>query len=135
MDFKENKVTFIDFEYSDYNYQAFDIANHFCEFCGIDSFDSSLYPSKEFQIKWLRNYLQKLYILNDDDNITNLEQNVENLYETVNKFSLAAHFYWGLWALVQLNNSSIDFDYAEFAMKRLDAYFLCKNIIFSNNNH
>ena len=31
---KENSVTFIDFEYTGYNYQAFDIANHFAEFAG-----------------------------------------------------------------------------------------------------
>lgn len=31
---KENTVTFIDFEYTAYNYQAFDIANHFAEFAG-----------------------------------------------------------------------------------------------------
>lgn len=29
-----NTVTFIDYEYSDFNYQAFDIANHFAEFVG-----------------------------------------------------------------------------------------------------
>ncbi len=29
------KVTFIDYEYADYNYQAFDIGNHFAEFAGI----------------------------------------------------------------------------------------------------
>jgi len=28
------KVSFIDFEYVGYNYQAFDIANHFCEYAG-----------------------------------------------------------------------------------------------------
>lgn len=28
------KVTFIDYEYADYNYQAFDIGNHFAEFAG-----------------------------------------------------------------------------------------------------
>lgn len=31
---EEKKVTFIDFEYADFNYQAFDIANHFAEFAG-----------------------------------------------------------------------------------------------------
>lgn len=30
----KNKVTFIDYEYADYNYQAFDIGNHFAEFVG-----------------------------------------------------------------------------------------------------
>lgn len=29
-----NTVTFIDFEYTGFNYQAFDIANHFAEFAG-----------------------------------------------------------------------------------------------------
>ena len=32
---KLNQVTFIDYEYADYNYQAFDIGNHFTEFAGI----------------------------------------------------------------------------------------------------
>jgi thiamine kinase-like enzyme len=29
------RVHFIDFEYVAYNYQAFDIANHFCEYAGM----------------------------------------------------------------------------------------------------
>lgn len=31
---EQNTISFIDFEYADYNYQAYDIANHFCEFVG-----------------------------------------------------------------------------------------------------
>ena len=64
----ENLVSFIDFEYSDYNYQAFDIANHFCEFCGVEDFDPQLYPSKDFQIKWLKRYLTKWYQLTGNTN-------------------------------------------------------------------
>lgn len=30
-----NRVTFIDYEYAHYNYQAFDIGNHFTEFAGL----------------------------------------------------------------------------------------------------
>lgn len=30
----ENTVTFIDYEYAGYNYQAYDIGNHFAEFVG-----------------------------------------------------------------------------------------------------
>lgn len=124
---KQNKVTFIDFEYSNYNYQAFDIANHFCEFCGVDSFDPNLFPSKEFQLKWLRIYLQKWYLLKNDFNSTNIETNIQNLYKTVKKFTIAAHLYWGIWALVQACNSSIDFDYLTFAYNRLEEYFKSKN--------
>lgn len=34
-DASEEKVTFIDYEYADYNFQAFDIGNHFTEFAGM----------------------------------------------------------------------------------------------------
>lgn len=30
----ETNVIFIDYEYADYNFQAFDIGNHFAEFAG-----------------------------------------------------------------------------------------------------
>lgn len=30
----DNRVIFIDYEYADYNYQAYDIGNHFAEFAG-----------------------------------------------------------------------------------------------------
>lgn len=33
----ESKVIFIDYEYADYNFQAYDIGNHFNEFAGIVS--------------------------------------------------------------------------------------------------
>jgi ethanolamine kinase len=35
---KKRTVTFIDYEYSSYNYQAFDIGNHFAEFAGKNYF-------------------------------------------------------------------------------------------------
>lgn len=46
-------VAFIDFEYADFNHQAFDIANHFIEFAGIDPFAPELYPDQEFRRKWI----------------------------------------------------------------------------------
>lgn len=33
----EAAINFIDFEYAGPNFQAYDIANHFCEFAGIDN--------------------------------------------------------------------------------------------------
>lgn len=44
-----NSVTFIDYEYAEPNFQAFDIGNHFAEFPGIGSnsgIDYSKYPCK-----------------------------------------------------------------------------------------
>lgn len=127
--FNENKkrVTFIDYEYADYNYQAFDIGNHFAEFVGkfdydnklftvpwtyflitgISEIDYSRYPSKEFQVEWLREYLDTYH--SRDVN----EEDIETLYMQVNKFVLASHFFWGLWALIQAEYSNIDFDFLE----------------------
>lgn len=100
-------VSFIDYEYADYNFQAFDIGNHFAEFAGVDTVDYSRYPSKEFQMQWLQVYLQS-YLRR---NVTSAE--VERLYVQVNQFALAAHLFWTVWSLIQAEHSNIDFDYVE----------------------
>ncbi len=128
-DSDKKSVTFIDFEYADYNYQAFDIGNHFCEFAGVDTYNPSLYPSKEFQMRWLRNYLEAGFALKGRSIVTNslkepsIETDVQLLYNQVNRFSLAAHLYWGLWAVVQTAHSTINFDYLGYAIQRLHEYY------------
>jgi ethanolamine kinase len=57
----------------------------------------------------------------DVESIT--DEQVEQLFREVNKFALAAHFYWGFWALVQACHSDIDYDYLGFAIKRFTEYF------------
>lgn len=105
-----NKVTFIDYEYAEINFQAFDIGNHFAEFPGIDSncidgIDYTKFPSREYQLDWLKVYLEewKTGEVSDAD--------VEELYKHVNKFALASHFLWSLWSLIQAEHSTIDFDF------------------------
>lgn len=119
---EKQAVTFIDFEYSDYNYQAFDIANHFCEFCGVDSFQPELYPDTAFQRDWLRNYLTEWHRLCSLDDFSVTDDQITKLQHAVDVFALAAHFYWAIWALVQAANSSIKFDYRGYAKQRLDEY-------------
>ena len=63
------KVNFIDYEYGDYNYREYDIANHFNEFVGMGDENGDLdyqkyYPSKSFQIKWIEAYLTQTYAIN-----------------------------------------------------------------------
>lgn len=126
-------VTFIDFEYGDFNYQAFDIANHFCEFAGVDVFDPSLYPSEEFQIKWLRNFLRHWRTY--EEHKVSLEDHVTILLEQVKKFSLAAHLFWGVWALIQSRHSSLDFDFVSYAIQRINQYLKEKDQINKTNGH
>ena len=118
---KEDTVTFIDFEYTAYNYQAFDIANHFAEFAGIDNPDYSLYPEGELQKAWLSIYLQEY------NNVNYVPENEINLlYIQVNKFVLLSHFFWGCWGLIQSEHSTIDFDFLEYAAIRFNEYFKWK---------
>ncbi|XP_076002940.1 ethanolamine kinase 1-like isoform X2 [Genypterus blacodes] len=102
-------VKFIDYEYADYNYQAFDIGNHFNEFAGM-SVNYSLYPSEELQSDWLLAYLQS-YRQSTGREVTVTPAEVAELYVHVCKFSLASSFFWGLWAILQSRFSSIDFDF------------------------
>ncbi|XP_055389828.1 ethanolamine kinase [Condylostylus longicornis] len=123
-----NRVTFIDYEYAEINYQGFDIGNHFAEFTGIevDEIDYKRYPSKEFQFEWLEVYL-KSYL-----EITEVpKQNIEKLYIESNQFALAAHLFWAIWGLVQAENSKIDFDFVKYSQIRYEEYLNKKDEFLS----
>lgn len=122
---KEHDVTFIDYEYAAPNYQAFDIANHFTEFVGLDKFDYSLYPDKEFQTSWLRTYLTEL------EGHEPTDEQIETIYVQVNKTVSLTHIFWGVWSLVQAEHSSIDFDYMGYAAVRFNEYFKKKDQLLS----
>ncbi|XP_008409032.1 ethanolamine kinase 1 isoform X1 [Poecilia reticulata] len=126
---QEGSVKFIDYEYADYNYQAFDIGNHFNEFAGVTDVDYSLYPSRELQRDWLTAYLES-YKRSTGRNVTVTDEEVTKLYVQVCKFSLASNFFWGLWAILQSRYSSIDFDFQRYAKARLSYYFEKKEEYF-----
>jgi len=123
---ERNSVTFIDFEYSALNYQAYDIGNHFAEFVGIENVDYSKYPSKELQWNWLRAYLSALQ---GDGEIS--DRDIQRLYVQVNQFALVSHIFWGLWALIQAEHSYIQFDFMEYAAIRFNEYFAKKDVFLA----
>ncbi|XP_072322514.1 ethanolamine kinase 1-like isoform X2 [Scyliorhinus torazame] len=119
-------VKFIDYEYSGYNYQAFDIGNHFNEFAGVSELDFSMYPPKEMQVEWLTSYLRAYKECTGcEPVVTDLE--ALKLYVQVNKFALASHFSWGLWAVLQARYSTIEFDFLRYARERFKQYFKKKD--------
>ncbi|KAG7163458.1 Ethanolamine kinase 1-like 1 [Homarus americanus] len=122
------KVGFIDYEYGGANFQPFDVANHFNEFAGVDVVDYNRYPSAEFQRQWLRSYLSHYQDIPEEEV---KEHDVELWYVWVNKFALASHLFWGSWAMVQANYSSIDFDFLGYGITRVDEYFKRKNEFLS----
>ncbi|XP_072448464.1 ethanolamine kinase 1-like [Chiloscyllium punctatum] len=123
-------VKFIDYEYTGYNYQAYDIGNHFNEFAGVSELDFSMYPPKELQLEWLKSYLEVFKECSGcEPMVTDLE--VLKLYVQVNKFALASHFSWGLWAVLQARYSTIDFDFLRYASERFKQYFKMKDEILA----
>nr|XP_054761959.1 ethanolamine kinase 1-like [Lytechinus pictus] len=118
---EKSKVSFIDYEYAMFNYLPYDIANHFCEFPGIEEVNYDLYPEREFQLKWIREYLEAHYSLGGENKAVT-DNEVERMYAIVNKFALVSHFFWGVWSIVQACHSTIDFDFLDYAITRLDEY-------------
>ena len=113
------KVSFIDYEYGDYNYQECDVANHFDEMAGVENMDFvKHYPTQAFQLDWIKAYLAAYGPCDKPD-----EKQIWEFYVNVNKFSLCYHMMWGLWGLVQASISKIDFDFVAFALGRLNEYF------------
>ncbi|XP_069801370.1 ethanolamine kinase 2 isoform X2 [Dendropsophus ebraccatus] len=122
---EEGHVRFIDYEYAGYNYQAYDIANHFNEFSGVIEPDYRLFPDRETQRDWLRHYLGACRRLRGEAGEPQ-DKEVDDLCIQVNKFVLASHYFWGLWALIQHRFSDIDFNFAKYAMLRFRQYFQVK---------
>jgi ethanolamine kinase len=115
---KSDQVIFIDMEYGGLSYAAFDIANHFCEFVGCDGeldYERWL-PSKEYQMDWIQEYLA------DRDNSIIRQEVVEVVYNLVQQFMLCAHLLWSVWAVIQAENSDIEFDFVDYALQRFREY-------------
>lgn len=136
---------FIDYEYGCYAFRGFDIGNHFNEFAGFEC-EYWRYPTKEFQFKWYDWYLTevnnggRMIIMNTSIDIKYINTFIvkptdaekERLYKEVDGFSLASHYYWGLWAMIQAMVSDIDFNYMEYAVLRFDEYDKRKKEVLAN---
>jgi len=115
-----DKYYFIDYEYCGYNYRAFDIGNHFCEYCGF-TVDPSKYPSVEAQRQFIKAYLQAAKTEEgkeeeeQSDAVVVSDEEIEALRVQCNLFSLVAHLFWSTWGVWQSKHSNIDFDYLNYA--------------------
>ncbi|KAI6241691.1 Choline/ethanolamine kinase [Aphelenchoides fujianensis] len=124
-DDESDEVHIIDYEYTAVNYQLFDVANHFCEYAGVEEVNYDLCPDDEEKARFLSIYLTHYFERppTDDELRTALKE--------IPRFEAASHLFWTLWALVQANSSEIDFDYVAYAGKRLDQF----NRIISSLEH
>ncbi len=101
-----DQVRFIDYEYGDTGFAAFDLANHFCEYAGFDSNFEAGFPSEA-----VRHDVIAAYGIP--------EQAIEAFDRAVRFFVLVDHLWWGSWAVIQACHSPIDFDFMAYAEARM----------------
>jgi len=115
----ENKqLNFIDFEYSMVAPRAFELANYFCEY-GTSLLEPT-YPEKNIREKVIETYLKG----DGSDNDVEKKLTISNGLGIVDGYSVLSHYYWGLWGIIQAKQATIDFDYNDYAKKRLDLFKL-----------
>ncbi|KAJ0748646.1 putative ethanolamine kinase [Helianthus annuus] len=51
---------------------------------------------------------------------------VDQLIDDVERYALANHLFWGLWAIISGYVTHIEFDYIEYAKQRFSQYWLKK---------
>ncbi|XP_072923022.1 choline/ethanolamine kinase [Hemitrygon akajei] len=130
------KLMLIDFEYSSYNYRGFDIGNHFCEWMYDYTYDQwpffkankEKYPNQQQQLHFIRHYLSE-YSGNKGDSVHEDQTKIEEeMIIEINRYALASHYLWALWAIIQAKISTIEFGYMDYALCRMEAYYEQKRI-------
>ncbi|RLN22467.1 putative choline kinase 2 isoform X2 [Panicum miliaceum] len=122
IDEETNMLTIIDYEYASFNPVAYDIANHFCEMAADyhsanpHILDYSKYPDIDEQKRFVKTYLS---ISGEEPDA----EEVENLLQSIEKYTLASHLVWGLWGIISDHVNDIDFDYKEYARQRFEQYW------------
>ncbi|KAM3832727.1 choline/ethanolamine kinase isoform 2-T2 [Vipera latastei] len=127
-----DRLMLIDFEYSSYNYRGFDIANHFCEWVYSYAHNEwpfykaspENYPSPDQQLHFIRCYLEEAGGGKAAPPSLEEQERLEaKMLLEISRFTLASHFFWGLWSILQAKISTIEFGYLEYAQCRFEAYF------------
>ncbi|XP_022143626.1 probable choline kinase 1 isoform X1 [Momordica charantia] len=128
MDQHTSSITLIDYEYASYNPIAYDIANHFCEMAADyhsetpHILDYTSYPDLKERKQFVRAYLTSTGRKAN-------EEEVEEVVEEAEKYTLPNHLFWGLWGIISGHINKIDFDYFEYARQRFDQYWLRKPVL------
>lgn len=120
--FKKFSIFFFsDFEYCSYNYRSFDIANHFIEW--IYDYTAEEYPFFKENLNHYPTQQQRLNFINSYVTARGSKEKSQKILQEVEVFTLASHFFWGIWGIINAGTSQIPFGYWEYAICRLQQYF------------
>lgn len=110
---EDHEVALIDFEYSGYYPRAFDLANHFCEWMydyhkpeGAHVPDIEAFPSSSEQREFCQHYL------------STPSDELDDLVADIQVYLMGVHLFWGMWGILQSQQSDIDFNFQEYAQCR-----------------
>ncbi|XP_065910838.1 probable ethanolamine kinase isoform X2 [Dysidea avara] len=129
----EDSVTFVDLEFAGPNFRGFDLGDFFYGLAGFDTadFNTDKSSSVDYQLTWLRMYLEETFILRGGNPITVTDEMVEDLYMEASQFLLACYLMWGIYGLIQAGSSQIDFDYLTYSEQRIGEYRSRKEVFLS----
>jgi len=123
-------LTIIDYDCSNYDPIAFDIANHFNEMAGNYHSDTphildySKYPDYEERQRFVKEYLKSSRKMVRDGE-------VEKLLKHIEKYTLVSHVHWSLWSIISKHVNDMDFDYMDYAKQRFQRYRLLKPLLLN----
>ncbi|KAI9661477.1 MAG: hypothetical protein M1831_002999 [Alyxoria varia] len=121
----DSDVSFIDYEYTTPAPVAFDLANHFAEWVGLEC-NYNLLPARSQRRAFVEQYVKSYRSHQHQTEITSeqlINRDVDSLMREIDKFRGMPGLFWGIWALIQAMISSIDFDYKTYASNRLGEYW------------
>lgn len=128
------RVQLLDFEYAGPNARAFEWANHFCERAGFDFDLEAGYPrALSDKAPFLERYVMdtRPALLRDAASGEAARRAFfEELGAQTDRFALASHCFWGLWAVVQARWSPIAFDFELYARMRWNRGYLVHKAAF-----
>lgn len=134
------ELVVIDFEFCSYNYRGFDFANHMCEWQYDYSNENppyfwacpDNYPSPKQQEHFMECYREAMR--REQHLQPGTQEEMDQLLKELRVFTLASHFFWGLWSVCYASISTIPFDYWEYGKVRFDAYFKHKASLLSTSD-
>ncbi|KAK6110565.1 Choline/ethanolamine kinase family protein [Brugia pahangi] len=129
-----SRLVIIDFEYASYNHRGFDFANHFVEYSinyDVDKapfyeIDEHQFPSDELQYDFFVSYLNELEPFSS---MVECDKKARAMIEETRPFIPVSHFFWGVWGLLQVEVSPVDFGFAEYGRDRLGLYYKNKHLL------
>lgn len=115
-----DQIRFIDYEFAMSCPAAFDIANHFSEWCGFDC-DYNLLPGRAVRERFIAQYLAS-YRRHANIGTPDFETAVTALSREVDRFRGIPGLWWAIHGFVSVLESKVKFDWIPYANKRLAEY-------------